>query len=467
MRAADIFRQYRKKLNPPYVTSDLLVLATTLLLLLVIPLTVISTQQRKVFTGRAEIDSPGLVKLINDYRASRGLVRLSEDKNLVDAACWMAKDMANKNYFSHTDSLGRDPFVRLSDFGVGGSFWRGENLAAGSTTAQQTFNLWKNSPGHNDVMLNSNFRRIGVGLHYHSASTFGWYWAADFASGSANTSINQCGGDLKLNSLLSKDTSGNNETKFEPGETVNVRIGVKNNGPGVVTKTFYTYYRVSTNLHPCNPAGYQQRWSSASLAIGASRTYNGSFTAPSNPGTYTIRAYTDMLCNIQEVDERESSNAKNITFTVERPDTTNPTVSITSPANGATVSGTVNVIASATDNVGVTKVEFRVDGILKRTDTAAPYTFSWDTSTVSNGSHALQARAYDAAGNIGTSPTVIVTVDNQTGKTGDLNGDGIVNIFDLSILLSNWNASGGVADLNGDSKVDIFDLSILLSNWDG
>jgi hypothetical protein len=50
-------------------------------------------------------------------------------------------------------------------------------------------------------------------------------------------------------------------------------------------------------------------------------------------------------------------------------------------------------------------------------------------------------------------------------KQGDLNGDGKVDIFDLSILLSNWGSTGGVADINKDGKVDIFDLSVLLSNW--
>ena len=50
-------------------------------------------------------------------------------------------------------------------------------------------------------------------------------------------------------------------------------------------------------------------------------------------------------------------------------------------------------------------------------------------------------------------------------KTGDLNGDDQVDIFDLSILLSSWGASGGVADINNDGTVNIFDLSILLSNW--
>lgn len=95
-------------------------------------------------------------------------------------------------------------------------------------------------------------------------------------------------------------------------------------------------------------------------------------------------------------------------------DTTLPTVSITSPTNGATVSGTISVAASASDNVGVTKVEFYLDGTLKSTDTSSPYAWSFDTTTASNGSHSLTAKAYDAATNNRTSTAVSVTVSNAT-----------------------------------------------------
>jgi len=146
-----------------------------------------------------------------------------------------------------------------------------------------------------------------------------------------------------------------------------------------------------------------------------------------------------------------------------------PTVSIISPNNRATVSGTIDVSASASDNVGVTRVDFYLDGSLTpvATDTSSPYSWSWDTTTVSNGDHSLLVKAYDAAGNTGTSSPITVTVNNPTTKPGDINSDGKVNIFDLSILLSNWGATGGVADINKDGRVDIFDLSILLSNWTG
>ena len=94
------------------------------------------------------------------------------------------------------------------------------------------------------------------------------------------------------------------------------------------------------------------------------------------------------------------------------PDVTAPTTSITAPANGATVSGTISVTASASDNVGVTKVEFYLDGALQSTDTSSPYTWSWNTTAAANGSHALTSMAYDAANNVGTSAAVNVTVSN-------------------------------------------------------
>jgi hypothetical protein len=93
-------------------------------------------------------------------------------------------------------------------------------------------------------------------------------------------------------------------------------------------------------------------------------------------------------------------------------DTTAPSTSITAPAAGATVSGTTTVSASASDNVGVTKVEFHLDGVLQSTDTAAPYEWSWNTTTSTNASHTLQSKAFDAAGNVGTSASVSVTVNN-------------------------------------------------------
>jgi len=96
-------------------------------------------------------------------------------------------------------------------------------------------------------------------------------------------------------------------------------------------------------------------------------------------------------------------------------DTTPPNLSLAAPAGGSSVSGTVNVDATASDDVGVQSVQFKLDGQdLGTLDTAAPYRVLWDTRSTTNGTHQLTAVARDAAGNIGTATAVSVTVQNDT-----------------------------------------------------
>ncbi len=104
-------------------------------------------------------------------------------------------------------------------------------------------------------------------------------------------------------------------------------------------------------------------------------------------------------------------------------DTTPPTTSITAPSSGATVSGTTLVTASASDDVGVARVEFFLDGILQATDPSSPYEWSWDTTAATNGSHSLTSKAFDAAENSGTSAPITAEVSNGGGTTpGDVSG---------------------------------------------
>lgn len=99
-------------------------------------------------------------------------------------------------------------------------------------------------------------------------------------------------------------------------------------------------------------------------------------------------------------------------------DTTPPTIAISAPAPGATVSGQVSVSASASDNVGVASVQFLLDGAnLGSLVTAAPYTVSWNTASAANGSHSLAATARDAAGNTTTSAAISVTLNNAATDT--------------------------------------------------
>lgn len=93
-------------------------------------------------------------------------------------------------------------------------------------------------------------------------------------------------------------------------------------------------------------------------------------------------------------------------------DTTAPTVNMTSPTNGTTVSGTIAISATAMDEVGVSRVEFYRGGVFINSNTTAPFSIPFDTTTVANGSTSFSAKAYDAAGNIGNSSSVSVTVNN-------------------------------------------------------
>jgi hypothetical protein len=93
-------------------------------------------------------------------------------------------------------------------------------------------------------------------------------------------------------------------------------------------------------------------------------------------------------------------------------DTTPPTVSISSPATAQTytASQTVNITATASDNVGVARVDFYDGATFKGTDSAAPYTYDWSFTAADNGSHIWTARAYDDAGNSTLSISVTLTV---------------------------------------------------------
>jgi len=127
-------------------------------------------------------------------------------------------------------------------------------------------------------------------------------------------------------------------------------------------------------------------------------------TAPAGTYYYLVKA-EDAAGNLSA-----ASNQASATITA---DTTAPTVAISAPSDGATVSGPVTVSADASDNVAVAGVQFKLDGNnLGSEDGSSPYSVSWDTTTATNGSHALTAVARDAANNSTSSSTVSVTVSN-------------------------------------------------------
>jgi hypothetical protein len=89
-----------------------------------------------------------------------------------------------------------------------------------------------------------------------------------------------------------------------------------------------------------------------------------------------------------------------------------PTVTINTPAAGLTLSGVAPVQVTATDDTSVTRVEIYVDNVLRAVETAASFTWNFDTTTIANGTHTLTVKAYDPAQNIGQASLTFTTQNN-------------------------------------------------------
>jgi len=140
-----------------------------------------------------------------------------------------------------------------------------------------------------------------------------------------------------------------------------------------------------------------------------------------------------------------------------RSDKTAPTVSITSPVNNASVSGTVSIQASASDNVGVSVVTFFVDNVSIGTKTTAPYTVSWNTTGVASGNHVIKVTAQDAAGNISSAS---IQVGINSTSTGDIAAPSVTITSPTSAssftVGDNINVAVSASDNTGVAYVKLF-----------
>ena len=139
------------------------------------------------------------------------------------------------------------------------------------------------------------------------------------------------------------------------------------------------------------------------------------------------------------------------TSVVVTPDTTAPSVS----ASQSGTSGTINFAATATDNVGVTRVDFLVDNAVKGSDNAAPYTLAFDSKLLANGNHTLVARAYDAAGNSAASSAVTFSVNNVSATYNEVESNG--TIANANVLSTQTTVSG---TMGNTTDIDYFKLTL-------
>ena len=374
-------------------------------------------------SGNSALDSEewAFLTLINNFRAQNGSGPLQVSVTLESSSKWMSNDLSSKNYFSHTDSLGRSAGARLQAFGYPYFPW-GENIAAGYSDAQNAFNQWLNACdadangqctyAHRVNMLNGSFKVIGIARSYGLSSTYGWYWTTDF------------GGVV--------------DQVITPGGTSKPTIASFTANPANITSG------QSSSL-TWNVSG------ATSITISGIGDVTGLSSKPVSPSATT--SYTLTATNAG------GTSTASITVTVSAPagDTQPPsTPAITSISAPSSTQVNLNWSAS-TDNVGVTGYQIFRNGASLTSVNGA--TLSYSDITVTGGTnYSYYVKALDAAGNFSpqsntagiTTPVVITgspcpgpVFNAFTGcyyNTTDLSGNPVLARTDATIGF-NWGAA--------------------------
>jgi glucose/arabinose dehydrogenase len=285
----------------------------------------------------------------------------------------------------------------------------GARSASGSARAMSSGALTTTNP--TDLLF-------AVGGSSHTVSRPGTGWATRStaygnrtmdrtvtAVGSYAATANQSGNAWIMQLVAFKAAGGSGDTT-PPSVPTNLAATA-----GSTTEIDLTWTGSTDNV---GVTGYTVFRNGAAVGTSPTTTFHDTGLTPATTYSYAVSAF-----DAADNDSALSASASATTLTPPT-DTTPPTVSMTAPSSGSTVSGTLAVRANAADNVGVAGVQFLLDGTsLGAEDTTAPYALTWDTTAAGNGSHALTARARDAAGNTSTSPAVTVTVSNTPPGPGD------------------------------------------------
>lgn len=118
---------------------------------------------------------------VNKYRSDIGASPLELDPLLSKAATLRAIEIAWSNKFSHERPNGSSCFTVLNELGYRQGY-RGENIAAGTTSTQYAADIWFNSEGHYKNMISTDYNKIGIGYIYLAGTTYGGYWVQMFSS---------------------------------------------------------------------------------------------------------------------------------------------------------------------------------------------------------------------------------------------------------------------------------------------
>jgi hypothetical protein len=387
------------------------------------------------------------------------LVELQQDPNdLYASAAWhLPKIQAPAAWDS---SQGSGVIVAILDTGVDpnhedlkGKLLPGWNSADGTTNTADVYGHGTKVAGTAAATSNNGLGVAGVagaasilpirvtnssdGSAYFSAIANGLTWAADHGARVANISYD----------MLTTSASITSAAQYMVGKG-GVVVGAAGNSG---TDRGYSDSPYIISVSATDSGDNKASWSSfgdyvdvAAPGVGIWTTTNGggygavsgtSFASPVTAGIVALMMAAKPSLSPATLEQILESTATNLgndagwdtyygfgrvnaavavqkAMEAEAADTQAPSVSITSPASGGKVAGLAAVNVSASDNVGVARVELHANGKLIASDTTSPFGFSWDTTTQADGAASLVAYAYDAANSKGTSNNVSVTVDN-------------------------------------------------------
>jgi uncharacterized protein YraI/uncharacterized protein YkwD len=221
----------------------------------------------------AEPEEVAFLSILNNYRTQNGLQPLKLSQTLGAAAAAHSVHMANTSYFDHTMSDGTTVVQNVRNHGYAGETY-GENIAAGTETADYAFTTFQNSAPHNQNMLLASYESIGIARAYDANSGYGWYWttifggdldyAADICGEPSNLGLATAGGNGEaLDDLNLRSGPGQTFgvlTEVPEGSALNV-TGVSEDGYVPVTFSGFTGWvaeefvlRELTAMQPAAPA---------------------------------------------------------------------------------------------------------------------------------------------------------------------------------------------------------------------
>ncbi len=368
--------------------------------------------------GTPTLDSEewGFLTLINNYRAQNGLSSLQVSVALENASLWMSGDMAANNYFSHTDSLGRSPGARLIAFGYPYTPW-GENLAAGYSDAQDTFDQWQTACdpdasgnctyAHRMNMLSPGYAAVGIARAYGSGTTYGWYWTTDF------------GGVV--------------EQSVQPPTTTSPTI-------------------TSFTASPSSIAAGQSATLSWSVTGAVSLTISGGIGDVSTAKSATVSPAQTAIYTLTATNGAGSSSSQ-VTVTVSAAPAGQPP---SAPVlNSVTAAGSSEADLSwtaSTDTAGVSGYQIlRNSAVLA---TVSGTTLSYADTTVSPGAtYSYSVRAFDAAGNQSTVSNIIQVAIPAGPPSAGSCSPAASGAF-LGCYFSNITLSGSPSLVRTDSQIN-------------